>query len=146
MLGYLLYNNATEGKNKIIPPQTDLGSGWYDTGDIVKFDEDGFITILGRVKRFAKIAGEMISLGAVEEFISKNWPDKHHAVIAIPDERKGERLILLTEEKDLTRKMLLEKAKQQGISELSIPRTVQFIKKLPLLGSGKPDYVSLMKL
>ncbi len=146
MLGYLLYNNAVAGKNQIIPPQTDLGMGWYDTGDIVKFDEDGFITILGRAKRFAKVAGEMISLGAVEEFVTKSWPDKHHAVVTIADERKGERLVLLTEEKYLTRKMLLEKAKQQGISDLSIPRGVKFIKKLPLLGSGKPDYVEINKL
>ncbi len=146
MLGYLLYNNAAEGKNKIIPPQTELGLGWYDTGDIVKFDEDGFITILGRVKRFAKIAGEIISLGVVEDFILKNWPDKHHAVIAISDEGKGEQLVLLTEQNDLTRKIILEKSKGQGISDLFIPCTVTFIKKLPLLGSGKPDYVELNKI
>jgi len=146
MLGYLLYENVNENNNAIFPPQTDLGLGWYDTGDIVKFDKDGFITILGRVKRFAKIAGEMISLAAVEEFMSQNWPDKHHAVIAIPDARKGEQLVLLTEEKNLIRKTILEKAKEQGVNELSIPRKVQFIKKLPLLGSGKPNYIELNQI
>lgn len=146
MLGYLLLENASNGVNKIVPPQTEQGVGWYDTGDIVSIDDEGFIKILGRAKRFAKIAGEMVSLAAVEEFLAKAWPTKHHAVIAIPDERKGEQLVLLTEEKDLTRKMISEQAKDYGINELSIPRSVKYIKKLPLLGSGKPDFVAINKI
>ena len=146
MLGYLLLENASNGINKIIQPQTEQGLGWYDTGDIVSIDEEGFVKILGRAKRFAKIAGEMISLAAVEEFLSKAWPTKHHAVIAIPDDRKGEQLVLLSEEKDLTRKMISEQAKDYGVNELSIPRTVKYIKKLPLLGSGKPDFVAIKKI
>lgn len=146
MLGYLLYENATNGTNKIVPPETEQGIGWYDTGDIVSIDNEGFVKILGRAKRFAKIAGEMISLAAVEEFLTKAWPTKHHAVIAIPDDRKGEQLVLLSEEKDLSRKMIAEKAKDYGISELSLPRTVKYIKKLPLLGSGKPDFVAINKI
>jgi len=145
MLGYLIRVNANgdTGLNKIVPPQSERGAGWYDTGDIVKFDKDGFITILGRVKRFAKIAGEIISLAAVEEFLAKNWPDKHHVVVAMPDERKGAQLVLFTEDKGLTRKLILEKSKGQGVSNLSILHAVRFIKKLPLLGSGKPDYVEI---
>lgn len=146
MLGYLLLENANNGMNEIIQPQTEQGLGWYDTGDIVSIDEEGFVKILGRAKRFAKIAGEMISLAAVEEFLSNAWPTKHHAVIAIPDDRKGEQLVLLSEEKDLTRKMISEQAKDYGINELSIPRTVKYIKKLPLLGSGKPDFVAINKI
>ena len=88
----------------------------------------------------------MISLAAVEEFLSKAWPSKHHAVVAIPDERKGEKLFLLTEEKDLNRKMIAEKAKDYGINELSIPRSVSYINKLPLLGSGKPDFSAITKI
>ena len=146
MLGYLLLENANNGSNKIVPPETEQGMGWYDTGDIVNIDDEGFVKILGRAKRFAKIAGEMISLAAVEEFLSKAWPNKHHAVIAIPDDRKGEQLVLLSEEKDLTRKMISEQAKEYGVNELSIPRTVKYIKKLPLLGSGKPDFVAINKI
>ena len=146
MLGYLLLENVSNGANKIVPPLTEQGVGWYDTGDIVSIDTEGFIKIIGRAKRFAKIAGEMISLAAVEEFLTKVWPTAHHAVIAIPDERKGEQLVLMSEEKELTRKMISEKAKDYGINELSIPRTVQYIKKLPLLGSGKPDFGEIRKI
>ncbi len=146
MLGYLLYCNAIEANHKIIPPRTDAGLGWYDTGDIVKFDEDGFITILGRAKRFAKIAGEMISLAAVELFIAENWPNKNHAIIAIADARKGEQLILVTEEQGLNRKAIMEKFRGRGLSELAVPRMIHFIKKLPLLGSGKPDYVLINQI
>ncbi len=143
MLGYLLLDNVKDGKNVIVPPATERGVGWYDTGDIVKIDEDGFITILGRAKRFAKIAGEMVSLSAVEEFLITHWPDKLHAIVSIPDERKGEKLVLVTEEQQLKRKAIAEKMKQNGVNELSIPRTVICIKKLPLLGSGKPDYIAI---
>ena len=143
MLGYLLLENVSNGSNKIVPPLTEQGVGWYDTGDIVSVDTEGFIKILGRAKRFAKVAGEMISLAAVEEFLTKVWPTAHHAVIAIPDERKGEKLVLMSDEKELTKKIISEKAKEYGINELSIPRTVQYIKKLPLLGSGKPDFTAI---
>jgi len=145
MLGYLLHENADSDEIRIVPPKTENGLGWYDTGDIVKFDEDGFITILGRAKRFAKIAGEMVSLTAVEEFLAQTWPDKHHAIVAKPDARKGEQLVLVTEQQELTRKILADKMKANGINELSIPRTVHVIKKLPLLGSGKSDYVAINK-
>lgn len=145
MSGYLLKSKVAGNPPAIIPPQTGLGTGWYNTGDIVNIDKDGFVTILGRAKRFAKIAGEMISLAAVEEFLLSNWPDKNHVVLAVADERKGEKLILVTEEKGLTRKMLLEKFKDAGFSELAIPRSIHLIKKIPLLGSGKPDYVAISK-
>jgi len=145
MLGYLLYENADNGQNEIVAPQTEQGIGWYDTGDIVNIDEDGFIFILHRSKRFAKIAGEMISLAAVEDTLSIYWPIKNHAVISVTDERKGERLILVTEEKDLTRKIIAGKFKEQGANDLSVPRTVMFLKKLPLLGSGKPDFLAIKK-
>ncbi|TIW26074.1 MAG: 2-acyl-glycerophospho-ethanolamine acyltransferase, partial [Mesorhizobium sp.] len=70
--------------------------GWHDTGDIVSIDREGFITISGRAKRFAKIAGEMVSLGAVEMLVQSLWPEEHHAVVAVPDRRRGERIVLVT--------------------------------------------------
>jgi len=146
MLGYLLNENVNDGFNHIVSPYTELGQGWYDTGDIVNIDNDGFVTILGRVKRFAKIAGEMISLAAVEDFLSKTWPSRNHAVTAIPDSRKGEQLVLVTEEPEITRKILLEHSKGLGLSDLSIPRKIQYIKKLPLLGTGKPDFTAINKI
>jgi len=146
MLGYLLYENSINGGNIIVAPKTELGDGWYDTGDIVNIDDDGFIIILGRAKRFLKISGEIIFLSAIEIFLSINWPNKNHAVIAIPDDRKGEKLVLLTEEKELTRKLISERYKEQGMNELSIPRILHFIKKIPLLGTGKSDYVAINKI
>lgn len=127
----------------VLQPPTD---GWYDTGDIVDIDADGYVKILGRAKRFAKIGGEMISLAAVERWIALRYPEVHHAVVSLPDERKGEQLILLTEQKGLERSALLPMAKQDGISELSIPRQVMIVDKLPWLATGKADYPAIAML
>jgi acyl-[acyl-carrier-protein]-phospholipid O-acyltransferase/long-chain-fatty-acid--[acyl-carrier-protein] ligase len=135
MLGYLLSNHPGE---LVTPPD-----GWYDTGDIVSIDNDGFISIKGRAKRFAKIGGEMISLAAVEEAIVNLWPGFLHAVVNLPDERKGEQLLLITTYPEADRRVIIEHFKQEGLSELSIPRRVKIIKSMPLLGTGKIDYVSL---
>jgi len=118
---------------------------WYDTGDIVSIDDDGFITILGRAKRFAKVAGEMVSLLIVEDLASAVMPEVTHAAIAIPDERKGEQIILFTESTTLTREQLLSQAKQNGIAEICLARQVIFMEVIPRLGNGKVDYVSLAK-
>ena len=114
----------------------------YDTGDIVSIDASGFITIQGRMKRFAKIAGEMVSLTAVEASITANWPEHLHAVIAVPDEKKGEALLLMTECADITRAALNAYANAQGIAALSVPKQIKCM-KLPLLGTGKIDYMAL---
>jgi len=125
-------------------PETSFGQGWYDTGDIVTIDEVGFVTILGRAKRFAKIGGEMISLTALEELISFHWPTSLHAVINIADDKKGEQLILYTTDSAIDRKILQEYAKTTGISPLAIPSKIQHLETMPLLGSGKINYSILI--
>jgi acyl-[acyl-carrier-protein]-phospholipid O-acyltransferase/long-chain-fatty-acid--[acyl-carrier-protein] ligase len=138
MLGYL----RAENPGVLEPPP----GGWHDTGDIVTIDEQGFVTIKGRAKRFAKVGGEMISLAAVEAIAGDLWPQQPVAVVAVPDMRKGERLILATQKKDATRAEFIAFAKRQHAGDLMIPSEVMIFDKLPLLGSGKVDLVSLAKL
>lgn len=135
MLGY--YKDDKPGT--LQPPE----DGWYDTGDIVSIDNDGYVNILGRAKRFAKIAGEMVSLSAVEVMVSAIYPDHTHAVIAVPDARKGEQLILVTTHKKADRKELSSHASENGISELAVPKTILTTDKMPVLGSGKTDYTGV---
>jgi len=136
MLGYLLHDIP----GKLVPPETEHGPGWYDTGDIVTIDEAGFIRIQGRAKRFAKIGGEMVSLAAVEELAAAVWPDALHAVTTLPDAQKGEQLVLITEQEEAERSALLQYAKAQGIGELNVPKKILTVRQLPLLGTGKIDH------
>jgi acyl-[acyl-carrier-protein]-phospholipid O-acyltransferase/long-chain-fatty-acid--[acyl-carrier-protein] ligase len=138
MLGYL----KPERPGVLEPPT----HGWHDTGDIVTIDPQGFVTIKGRAKRFAKVGGEMISLAAVEALVAELWPQDLCAVVAVPDMRKGERLILATHRKNATRSEFMTFAKQQHAADLMIPSEVMIFDKLPLLGSGKVDLMSLAKL
>jgi len=96
MLGYLKADLPG-----IIQPPPD---GWHDTGDIVVIDEEGFVTIKGRAKRFAKIGGEMVSLAAIEQLAAELWPKALSAAATDSDNRKGERVILLSEEKRKSRR------------------------------------------
>lgn len=134
MKGYLLPANP----GKLVPPESIYGKGWYDTGDIVEVDEDGFITIKGRSKRFAKISGEMVSLTAVEQLAAKAWPETHHAVVALPDPKKGEQLILLTTQKDASVKQLAAAA--EGVATINLPRKIFVVDAVPVLATGKTDY------
>ncbi|MGI9464002.1 MAG: hypothetical protein ACR2OM_08680, partial [Aestuariivirgaceae bacterium] len=120
--------------------------GWYDTGDIVSIDDLGFVRIEGRAKRFAKIAGEMVSLAAVESQIQAAFKDDEHAVVAVPDPKKGEQLVLVTTHTKLQRKALGDALKANGTVELMIPRTIVEVKELPVLGSGKTDYVTINQI
>jgi len=138
MLGYLRAENPG-----VLEPPVD---GRYDTGDIVSIDAEGFVTIQGRVKRFAKIAGEMVSLSAVEGYANAVWPGHMHAVISVPDARRGEQLVLVTDKPDADRDDLLNYAKDQGIAELMVPKTIHAVDEIPVLGTGKVDYVEIMEL
>ncbi|MEZ5787933.1 MAG: acyl-[ACP]--phospholipid O-acyltransferase [Xanthobacteraceae bacterium] len=120
--------------------------GWHDTGDIVSIDRDGFITIKGRAKRFAKVGGEMVSLAAVEAMATECWPDALSAAATAPDARKGERIILVTQQRDATREAFRTAAKRKGMSELAIPSEIVIVQQIPLLGSGKIDLAGVAKL
>lgn len=132
MLGYLRH----DAPDTLEKPK----DGWHDTGDIVNMTADGFITIKGRAKRFAKLAGEMISLTAVEMYISKLWPNYHHAIVSIPNEKKGEQIILLTDYHQANREDLIAYVKQNGLNELSIPKKIIIAGEMPILTTGKIDY------
>ncbi|WP_309141077.1 acyl-[ACP]--phospholipid O-acyltransferase [Novosphingobium sp. G106] len=135
MAGYLLASDP----GHLQPPE----GGWHDTGDIVTFDEAGFCTIRGRAKRFAKIGGEMVSLPAVESYAAAVWPGAEHAVVTRPDPKKGEQLILFTTAKNPDQKALQEWARGNGVTELMVPRDIRALDALPVLGTGKIDYVTL---
>jgi len=120
--------------------------GWHDTGDVVSMSNDQWIKIQGRVKRFAKVGGEMVSLTAAEDIAVAVWPDGRHAVIAVPDPRKGERLILLTDRHDAEVDALLTHAKAVGAPELTVPRKILSVPEIPVLGTGKTDYVAIQRM
>jgi acyl-[acyl-carrier-protein]-phospholipid O-acyltransferase/long-chain-fatty-acid--[acyl-carrier-protein] ligase len=123
-----------------------LPQGWHDTGDVVDVDEDGYIRILGRVKRFAKIGGEMVSLNAVEGYATAVWPHNTHAAVALPDTRKGERVILFTDMPDAQIEALQTWCKDNGARELAVPKRIVTVDEIPVLGSGKTDYVVLQRM
>ena len=139
MTGYLRADNP----GVIQPPTSELGEGWYNTGDVVEIDGEGFVRIKGRVKRFAKIAGEMISLEVVEKLAAATSPDQTHAVTTQPDQTKGEALVLFTTDSTLAREQLAAQARTMGIPELAVPRKIEHLDPLPLMGTGKVDYVRL---
>ena len=136
MSGYLNADGVLE------PPP----DGWHDTGDVVEMSPDDWITILGRVKRFAKIGGEMVSLTAAEGLAASLWPDSRHAVISLPDGKKGERLVLVTDQPDAEASTLIAHAKAQGAPELAVPRRIVKTLEVPVLGSGKTDYVAIQRI
>jgi len=126
----------------VLEPPAD---GWYDTGDIVTLD-DGFITISGRAKRFAKIGGEMVSLASIEALAGEFWPHHATAAAAVPHERKGEEIVLVTERPDANLAEFQRFVRGRGLSEIMLPRSVLFVEKLPLLGSGKIDNTAVTQL
>ncbi len=138
MLGYL--RGSAPGVLETLP------GGWYDTGDVCTVDADRFVVIVARAKRFAKIAGEMVSMPAAEALALALWPHAAHAVVATVDARKGEALVLLTTQADAAPSALLAQARDHGMAEIAVPRIVRVVDSLPLLGSGKIDYVAATRL
>lgn len=142
MSGYL----RTHAPGVLEAPATALGPGWYDTGDIVEIDADGFVYIRGRAKRFAKVAGEMVSLASSEELARHARPDASHAAARADDPQRGERIVLFTTANDLHRPDLAQAAHALGIRELAIPRQIVVVAALPLLGTGKTDHQALARM
>lgn len=134
MLGYLRITNPG-----VLEPVRD---GWYDTGDIVSIDEEGYVTILGRAKRFAKIGGEMISLAAIEEAMFELWPDDNHAVTMLHGANR-ETLTAVTTRADMKRDELRQRLSDIGMAEIAIPKKLIYMENIPLLGNGKTSYVEL---
>lgn len=139
MTGYYHLNQP----ETLDPVSSELGPGWYNTGDVVQVDREGFIHIIGRVKRFAKVAGEMVSLETVERLAWTTSPAHRHASTALSDPRRGESLVLFTTDPALTREGLLLSARQLGVPELAVPKRILHRDDLPCLGTGKTDYVTL---
>jgi acyl-[acyl-carrier-protein]-phospholipid O-acyltransferase/long-chain-fatty-acid--[acyl-carrier-protein] ligase len=137
MAGYIF----AERPGVVTPPE----GGWHDTGDIVTID-GGFVTIRGRAKRFAKIGGEMVSLAAVETLAQDLWPDAQHVVVSLPDPRKGEQLVLVTDKPDADKAAILEHAQRQGFPELWVPKAILVVPAIPVLGSGKVDLAATLAL
>lgn len=138
MRGYYLFDNPG-----VLKPPVD---NWYNTGDIVEIDSDGFVFIKGRVKRFAKIAGEMVSLETVESIANHASPQHQHAATTQPDSQRGENILIYTTDSALNRDQLAASGKELGSPELAIARKIIVIDELPLLGTGKTDYVTLKKM
>lgn len=121
--------------------------GWYDTGDIAEVTPGGYLKIVGRLKRFSKISGEMVSLTAVEDALTGIFGERKTAVIiAVEDERKGEKLVLVTNEKGADLKSVRERVRGKGLPDLACPREIIYMKDIPKLGTGKVDYVKLREL
>jgi acyl-[acyl-carrier-protein]-phospholipid O-acyltransferase / long-chain-fatty-acid--[acyl-carrier-protein] ligase len=124
--------------------------GWYDTGDIAKVDADGFVHILGRLKRFAKISGEMVSLTAIEEVLAAAFPQYGLkfavAVVARPDAAKGEKLIAVTNEPRMSLEQVRDAIRQRGLSNLTVPREIKVVHEIPRLGTGKINLRELEKM
>lgn len=138
MAGYLLHDEPG-----VLQAPVD---GWYDTGDIVRVDDEDFVYIEGRLKRFAKFAGEMISLTAVEELASLCWPDYMHVALAVDDAHKGEQIVLMSTYEMAERKALQVYVKANGINELYVPRQYVYVDEMPLLGTGKVHYPAAQAL
>ncbi|WP_085248493.1 bifunctional acyl-ACP--phospholipid O-acyltransferase/long-chain-fatty-acid--ACP ligase [Gilliamella mensalis] len=147
MKGYLRIENPGKLEKPVtVNENGQFEKGWYDTGDIVTIDNEGFITIKGRLKRFAKIAGEMVSLESVETLAKKIDADAMHGATVKTDVAKGEAIVLFTTSTKLNRQQLTQTSQELGIPALAIPRDIRVVTQLPLLGTGKIDFITLRKM
>lgn len=141
MMGYIMPDNP----GVLVP----LKDGWYHTGDVVDIDEIGFVYIKDRIKRFAKIGGEMVSLNAVSEMVVRaheaDGPEHMYGVVAVPHESKGEQIVLVTNNRNVTQSTLHNFIRLNGMSELYLPRVILYHDSLPVFATGKADNVTLKK-
>jgi acyl-[acyl-carrier-protein]-phospholipid O-acyltransferase/long-chain-fatty-acid--[acyl-carrier-protein] ligase len=142
MLGYL----AEDQPGVIQPTHSLFGEGWHNTGDVAVVDQAGLIRILGRMRRFAKVAGEMVSLELVERIANAASPAFEHASAAIAEAGRGEVVLLFTEDPHLRREQLQQAARDLGAPELAVPRRIVALDEIPCLGTGKKDYVTLNRM
>ncbi|HET9664941.1 MAG TPA: AMP-binding protein, partial [Burkholderiales bacterium] len=142
MLGHCL----KEAPGIVQPCQSALGPGWYDTGDVAQVDEAGFVVIEGRVRRFAKIAGEMVSLDHIEQIARTASPGHFHAAVLAVEEYGGETTVLFTTDPALDRITLQRTARILGSRDLAVAREVVKVRELPMLRTGKTDYTGLAQL
>ncbi len=138
MKGYI-----TADEPGVIKP---LEEGWHDTGDVVAINDEGYVSIRGRLKRFAKIGGEMVSLAVVENCASAVWPDNLHAAAILPDARKGEQIILVTDCTSAPRELLLAWAQSHGVAELAVPKKIICVEEMPVQGTGKINFLAVKTL
>jgi acyl-[acyl-carrier-protein]-phospholipid O-acyltransferase/long-chain-fatty-acid--[acyl-carrier-protein] ligase len=138
MLGYM----RPERPGVIEPPE----GGWYDTGDIAEIDEDGFLWIRGRFKRFSKISGEMVSLAAVEDALGRRFPGVPLAVLSLPSEDRGEQLCLVSSGKPFDQGEVRDAVKDAGLTDLSVPRRFLEVDEIPLSPLGKADLPKLQEM
>jgi acyl-[acyl-carrier-protein]-phospholipid O-acyltransferase/long-chain-fatty-acid--[acyl-carrier-protein] ligase len=138
MMGYLKTDNSGE-----VEP---IGTNWYTTGDIVEVDDDGYLWIVGRHRRFAKISGEMISLAAIEEVAARVWPESPMAVLSMPDPSKGERLVLVHRENGIDLALLRKALIKDGFTELSCPKSAVSVPEIPLTPLGKVNVIALAEM
>lgn len=141
MLGYLLDDQP----GVIRAVHSEAGPGWYVMDDIVEVDDDGYVTVLGRLKRFAKLAGETVQLELVERVARECSPAHQHAATVASSAERGETTVLFTTDPDLDRGKLRQVARARGLQDLVVARAIVHVKSLPVLGSGKIDYVALSK-
>lgn len=142
MLGYLLPDQP----GILQPPISSQGEGWFDTGDVVTVDEEGYLTVVDRVKRFAKVGGEMVPLGVVESLAQEVWPNAANAAFTTQDPHKGERVVLVTNTEHPSKKALQEHMQEAGYPSLWVPETIETLEELPRLGSGKVDYKEIERV
>jgi len=138
MKGYI----SADKPGELVP----LEGGWHNTGDVVSIDDEGYYVIRGRIKRFAKIGGEMVSLTVVENCAAAIWPDHMHAAAIIPDPKRGEQIILVTDHPNPKRDELMRWAQTHGVPEISVPKKIVKVESLPVLGTGKLDYVAVTEM
>ena len=138
MVGYV----KTDMPGVLQPPE----DGWYDTGDIVSVDQAQHLRVHGRLTRTARPGGEMVSLEAIEDIAADLWPDAMSVAVAVPDPRKDERVVLLTDRTGADRTDFVTRARALGAPEVMLPAEVRVLDKLPMLGAGKPDYIAATRL